>query len=224
MPAPDPGASESGRVPHAPAPLGVTDLATLYRPPHDLVLRKQQTVVDEHSAAFVRASSLVVLATTGPDGPDASPRGGPPGFVRVLAPTRLAFGDLSGNNRLDSYRNLVRYPGIGMLFIIAGMDETLRVNGRAELTTEADVLDATTVEGRRPKVAVVVTVTECFVHCAKAFRRGKVWEPDSWATPDNRPSPGAAFAAHLDLDASAEVIEADLDAGYRASMWEPGGG
>lgn len=103
------------------------------------------------------------------------------------------------------------------------MEETLRVNGRAALTTDADVLDATTIEGRRPNVAVVVTVTECYVHCAKALRRARVWDAETWPDAGTRPSPGAAFVAHLDLEVSAEVVEADLDAGYRATMWEPGG-
>jgi PPOX class probable FMN-dependent enzyme len=199
------------------------DLGALYRPPHEAVVRKQQPRVDEASAAFVAASPLVVLATTSSAGTDASPRGGPPGFVRMLDDTTLAFGDLSGNNRLDSYRNIDAHPEVGMLFLVPGLEETLRVNGRARISVDDDVLDATTIDGRRPKVAVVVDVAECYIHCAKALRRSGVWDTSTWPAPEARPSAAAGFVAHLGLDVEPEVVEADLEAGYRVTLWEPGG-
>src|SRR5689334_14788211 len=155
----------------SPRPEGGTteavELRQLYRPPHEAVLLKSQPGVDAASAAFVAKSPLVVLATTSSEGTDASPRGGPPGFVRILDETHLAFGDLSGNNRLDSYRNIEAHPEMGMLFLVPGVEETLRVNGRARISVDEAVLDATTIDGRRPKVAIVVEVVECFLHCAK---------------------------------------------------------
>jgi PPOX class probable FMN-dependent enzyme len=199
------------------------DLGQLYRAPHEAVVRKQQPRVDEASATFVAASPLVVVATTSDDGTDASPRGGPPGFVTVLDEGHLAFGDLSGNNRLDSYRNIDAHPEVGMLFLIPGVEETLRVNGRASLTTDPAVLERTAIDGRVPKVAVVVEVTECFVHCAKALRRSGVWDPSTWAAPEDQPSAAAVFVTHLGLDVDPELVAADLELGYQVTIWEPGG-
>lgn len=204
----------------------ITDLAGLrarYRAPHELVLRKQIDHVDDAARSFVAASPFVVLATAGPTGVDASPRGGPPGFVAVLDEHRLAFGDLAGNNRLDSFTNLIARPHVGLLFFVPGVDETLRVNGRATLTTDRDVLAAVTVAGATPRLAVGIDVEECFVHCAKAFRRSGLWDPSTWLAADERPSAACALRDHLGLEAAPEVIAADLEAGYRATLWEPGG-
>jgi uncharacterized protein len=171
----------------------------------------------------VEASPFVVVATNGPAGADASPRGGAPGFVAVLDQARLAMGDLAGNNRLDTHTNLLAHPQVGILFLVPGVDETLRVNGRATLTTDPAVLDAVAVDGRRPPVAIGIDVEECFIHCAKAFRRSALWDPSTWPAPQDRPSAARALRDHVGLDASPEVIEADLEAGYQATMWEPGG-
>lgn len=205
----------------------ITDEAALraiYREPSPLVARKAISHVDEAAAAFVAASPFVVVATGSPAGYDASPRGGPPGFVRVLDPRHLAFGDLAGNNRLDSFRNLLAHPAIGLLFLVPGVDETLRVNGRAVLTTDDDVRAACAIDGKVPKVAIGVEVEECFVHCAKAFRRSGLWRPETWPAPERRPSAACAFVAHLQLDVAPELVDRDLEEGYRLTMWEVGGG
>ena len=201
----------------------VAGLRALYRDPHPLVLRKAIDHVDDAARAFVEASPFVVIATSSGGGADASPRGGPPGFVAVLDRHRLAFGDLAGNNRLDTQSNLLDHPHVGLLFLVPGVDETLRVNGRATLTTDPDVLDATTVDGRRPRLAVGIDVDECFIHCAKAFRRSQLWDPAAWPEGEDRPSAACALRDHLQLDVDPRVVEADLEAGYQATMWEPGG-
>lgn len=201
----------------------IEGLRAIYRRPHPLVLRKQIDHVDAAAAAFVAASPFVVVATAGPGGTDASPRGGAPGFVAVLDEGRLAMGDLAGNNRLDTHSNLVANPQVGLLFLVPGVEETLRVNGRATLTTDPEVLDAVAVDGKRPPLAIGIDVEECFIHCAKAFRRSGLWDPDAWPAPDDRPSAAAALRDHIGLDAEPEVIEADLEAGYRATLWDPGG-
>lgn len=198
-------------------------LRELYRRPHELVLRKQIDHVDDAARAFVDASPFVVVSTHGPDGADVSPRGGAPGFVAVLDPGRLAMGDLAGNNRLDTYSNLLTHPQIGLLFLVPGVDETLRVNGRATLTTDTGVLDAVAVGGRRPPVAIGIDVEECFIHCAKAFRRSALWDRSTWPAPQDRPSAARALRAHTGLEASPDVIAGDLEAGYEVTMWEPGG-
>jgi PPOX class probable FMN-dependent enzyme len=207
----------SDRLDHAGA------LRARYRDPHELVLRKQQDVVDEAARTFVDASPFVVLATTSEHGTDASPRGGPPGFVRVLDPGHLAFGDLAGNNRLDSYENIVRHPEVGMLFLVPGVEETLRVNGRAHVTTAADVLDRTMIGDLRPKVAVVVEVRECYVHCAQSLRRSGIWDATTWPAAAERPSAAAILTAHLALDVDPSVVEADLEASYEVALWLEGG-
>jgi uncharacterized protein len=200
-----------------------SSLRQLYRPVNPLVLRKDVGRVDDGAAAFLAATTLLVVASTGPGGADASPRGGPPGFVRVLDEHRIAFGDLAGNNRLDTYTNLTTHPALGLLAIVPGTEETLRCNGRAEVTTDPDVLEATAIDGRVPKVAVVVHVEECYIHCGKALRRAGVWEPSSWPADSTRPSPAAILTDHLELEVAPELVAADLEEGYRATLWERGG-
>ena len=141
----------------------------------------------------------------------------------MLDPNHLAFADLAGNNRLDSYSNIVDHPEVGILFLIPGLEETLRVNGRAQLTTDPGVLEATAIEGTRPKVAVVIEVSECFVHCAKAVRRAGLWDPEGWPEPDDRPNPAAIITQHLELDVDPALVEADLERGYQVTMWLEGG-
>lgn len=210
-------------MPFANAVTDIEGLRAIYREPHELVQRKQIDHVDDAARAFVDASPFVVVATIGPAGADASPRGGAPGFVRVLDQHRLAMGDLAGNNRLDTHTNIVAQPRVGLLFMVPGVEETLRVNGRATLTTDPAVLDAVTADGKRPGMAIGIDVEECYIHCAKAFRRSKLWDPTSWPEAGNRPSAARALRDHIGLDAPAEVIEADLEAGYRATLWDPGG-
>ncbi|WP_421118856.1 MSMEG_1061 family FMN-dependent PPOX-type flavoprotein [Aquihabitans daechungensis] len=198
-------------------------LRTVYRDPHPAVADKHRPVIDDASAAFIASSPFFVLATTSDGGTDASPRGGPPGFVTVLDPRRIAFGDLAGNNRLDSYTNIVDHGEVGLLFLVPGRTETLRVNGRASVTTDPAVLDVALIDGKRPKVAVVVEVAECFIHCAKALRRSSLWDPESWLPADQTPTAGEIIAKAWDLDVDPGLIDADLEQGYEATMWVEGG-
>lgn len=194
-----------------------------YRDPGDIVLRKAIDHVDEGAAAFLAATTLVVVATSGPDGNDASPRGGPPGFVRVLDGANVAFADLAGNNRLDTFTNITEQPEVGLLCIIPGVEETLRINGRARLTDDPAVLEATAIDERVPKVAAVVAVRECYIHCGKALRRAGAWDPSSWPADGERPSPAAIITQHLELDVDPQLVADDLEAGYKATLWEHGG-
>ena len=201
----------------------VDDLRNRYWPASEGVLRKQIDHLDEGARGFIARSPFVVVATFNERGADASPRGGPAGFVRVLDDKRLAVGDLAGNNRLDTFANVIEHAAVGMLFLIPGMDETLRVNGRGTITVDPDVLAATTVDGKTPRVALGIDVQECFIHCAKAFRRGGMWDPASWLDAGARPSAAAILREHLCIEAEAAVIEADLEEGYAITMWETGG-
>jgi PPOX class probable FMN-dependent enzyme len=199
----------------------VAALRSRYREPGRLVLAKTIDHVDDGAAAWIGASPFFVLATTSASGTDASPRGGSPGFVAVLDRGTIAFGDLSGNNRLDSYTNLVEHPEVGLLFFVPGEIETLRVNGRATVTDDIAVRERCPIDGRVPRVAVAVAVTECFVHCGKAVRRGGLWDTSSWAGADERPHASALLNDHLGLGVDPEVIAADLEADYQRTLWEP---
>ena len=198
-------------------------LRRLYADPHATVIDKVVDHVDEGARGFIAMAPFVMVATAGPTGTDASPRGGPPGFVAVLDDRRLAIGDLAGNRRLDSFANILANPAVGLLFLIPGMAETLRINGRATLTTDPAVLDACAFPGTQPRLALGIDVDEVFLHCAKALRRSGLWDPASWPEAAARPSPGAIWRNHLHLDVAAELIEADLEVGYAESMWEAGG-
>lgn len=190
------------------------EVRELYRHPSDLVRRKKIGRLDDGCRAVIAAAPLVLVATSAPDGAcEVSPRGGPPGFVQVLDDHRLAIPDLSGNNLLDSITNIVANPHIGLLFVLPGRDETLRVDGQAWLTTADGVLDGFSAELKRPKAAIGVAVEHAFVHCAKSFRRGQVWDPSTWM-PDAAPSAAQLLTCHIELEATPEQLAADLEAAY----------
>lgn len=201
-----------------------------YRQPSDITRRKRIDHLDEHCRAFVDHAPFVLVGTAAPDGTaDVSPKGGPPGFVVVLDEHRLAIPDLAGNNLLDSLTNLVANPSIGLLFLVPGMEETLRVNGRGCITRDPAVLDACAVKDRRPTAAIGVDVTEAFVHCAKAFRRSGLWDPDAWPDRSDLSSAACMLRDHIArtepgfADVPVDVLDDGLEQGYAASMWEPGG-
>jgi uncharacterized protein len=194
-----------------------------FHAPTAAVMNKSIDHIDDGVRHFLAATSLVVLATTDGGALDASPRGGPPGFIKVLTEHTLAFGDLAGNNRIDTYRNIESNPAIGMLCFVGGLEETLRVNGTAALSADPATCAACSIDGRVPKVAVVVTVAECFIHCGKALRRAGMWKPDTWPRDAAKPWPAAILNDHLQLGIEPALIEADLERAYQLTIWEPGG-
>ena len=157
--------------------------------PNPLALAKDIGRLDEHCRAFIAHSPFVLLATSGADGRcDVSPKGDAPGFVQVLDEHRLAIPDRPGNKRLDGMQNLLTNPRIGLIFLVPGRDETLRVNGRAWITRDPEILSRSTVQGKAPLLSIGVEVEQCFYHCAKAFLRAKFWAPESWPARDSLPS------------------------------------
>lgn len=200
------------------------ELRTVYRNPAGPAVAKQHAALDEHDRSFIAHAPFVIVATTDADGRcDVSPKGGPPGFVRVLADGTVAVPDLSGNNRLDSLQNLLDNPGIGLLFLIPGIDETLRVNGRARLSTDPDVLAAATVNGAVPKVAIAVEVEEAFIHCAKALRRGAVWQHNQWPDTSDMPKVAEMLRDQAAPEFTVEQVELALEDGYQKTLWQTGG-
>jgi len=190
------------------------ELRELYRHPHDLVRRKKIARLDDGCRAVIGIAPLVLVATSSPDGRcEVSLRGGPGGFVQVLDDQRLAIPDLGGNNLLDSITNIIANPNVGLLFVLPGREETLRVNGRAWLTTDDAVLGGFTAELRRPKSAIGVEVHDAFVHCAKSFRRGQVWEPETWH-PADAPSAAELLTCHIQLELTPDEMATNLEASY----------
>lgn len=150
-------------------------------------------------------------------------QGGAPGFVRALDEGHLAWPDLSGNNRLDSFQNLVDNPGVAMLCMIPGRDDTLRVNGTAQLRTDPELRQAVAVDGRTPEIVVVVTVEEAYIHCAKALRRAGLWSPDAWPDLGDLPSAGCMVKDHTAAEVDGAVIDDAMEQDLQATLWQPGG-
>ena len=201
------------------------ELRERYRMPGQTV-EKVLPQLDQHARAFIDASPFVLVGTASPDGTgDVSPKGGPPGFVVVLDDRRLVIPDLAGNNLLDSITNIVAGSGVGLLFVVPGVDETLRVNGPACVTTDPAVLDTCAVKDRRPKAAIGVTVTQQYMHCAKAFRRSGLWNPPSWPDRSTLPTLGCIIRDQIPAlqEVPAEVIDESLEDSYAKTLWEPGG-
>jgi hypothetical protein len=202
------------------------ELRDLYRMPAEGTRQKVLGSLDQHARAFIDASPFVLVGTSSPDGTaDVSPKGGPAGFVVVLDDQHIAIPDLSGNNLLDSLTNIVNGSGIGLLFLVPGVDETLRVNGHACLTTDPSVLDACAVKDRRPKAAVGVTVVQQYMHCAKAFRRSELWSPDTWPDRAALPTLGCILRDQISSirEMTVESIDEGLEHNYATTLWEPGG-
>ncbi len=152
-------------------------LRALHHRPMSRASDKVLTSLDRHCRQIIGLSPFCVIATQGPDGADVSPRGDPPGFVRILDDRTLLLPDRVGNNRLDGMANLLANPHIGMLFLVPGMNETLRINGTARVTDDARLLAPCAVEGRVPKVGLLITIEEAFLHCGKALVRSRLWDP-----------------------------------------------
>jgi PPOX class probable FMN-dependent enzyme len=184
----------------------VEALRTLYVEPRERAVKKELAALDVHARRFIELSPFVVLASCGASGTlDASPRGGTPGFVKVPDPHTLLLPDAPGNNRLDSFTNIVETGQVGLLFLIPGFDETLRVNGMAVLSREAADLERCTDERRAPKAVVRIAVRQVYLHCAKAFMRSKLWSHQSQVTRSALPTMGQMINDQTGIDTPAET-------------------
>jgi PPOX class probable FMN-dependent enzyme len=165
------------------------ELRELVGTPASRSVLKERKELDHHDRAFIALSPFVLLATAGEGGHcDVSPKGDVPGFVQVLDARRLVIPDRPGNKRLDGMLNLLANPHIGLIFLIPGRQETLRVNGRAWVTRDPALLEPCAVQGKTPLLAIGVEVEQVFVHCPKAFLRSGFWTPEGWPAPDALPS------------------------------------
>lgn len=172
----------------------VEELAALYGTPVPTSLRKEVDYLTPLHRAYVEASPFLVLATSGPDGLDCSPRGDPPGFVRVADERTVQIPDRPGNNRLDSLRNIVRDPRVGLLFLVPGITVTLRVNGTARLSTDHAVRASFAIRGKLPATVIEITTTAVYTQCPKALVRSHLWDPERFRDPAELPSMGEIMA------------------------------
>src|SRR6478735_12271739 len=186
------------------------DLKTIYPEPSPRVIAKARPELDAHAKKFIAMSPFCVLATSGSDGSvDASPRGGNPGFVSVAGPNQLLMPDRSGNNRIDSFRNVVEGSGlVHLLFFVPGIDETLRVGGRGTLSADPDLLASMVEFGKSPRAVLNIAVSEVYFHCGKALMRSRLWSPEKV---DRSVMPSVAQVIHdqtgLGEPESQEIVE-----------------
>ncbi len=196
-------------------------LRALYEPVRERSAAKQLEALDVHAMRYITLSPFVVLATGGVDGMDASPRGGEPGFVQVVDAHTLLIPDSPGNNRLDTLQNLVRTPQVGLLFLVPGVDETLRVNGTAVLSVD-EAERAMCEDARRvPKLVIRVTVQACYLHCAKALMRSELWDPAHHQPRSCMPSMGEMLrdqVAHRVTPGTAFETQAQMMERYRETL------
>lgn len=199
-------------------------LRGFYKKTHPLAVKKSLPALDAHCVEFIERSPFLCLATQHQNGTsDVSPRGDPAGFVRILDPNTLVIPDRPGNNRLDSLSNILSNNSIGLLFLIPGFEDTLRVNGTAMLTREPELLASLSVNNREPTLAIVVEIREVFLHCAKALRRSRLWDP---ASRQDR-SEMASLMAIVSEQTSGQPVPADklptlekeLEDEYRETMY-----
>jgi PPOX class probable FMN-dependent enzyme len=189
--------------------------------PREAALRKQIPALDEHCRAFIARSPFLFLATSNAAGDcDVSPKGDAPGFVRVLDDETLVIPDRPGNQRADSMRNILQNPHVGLLFVIPGVEWTLRVNGRATIVRDDDLRESMAVNGKTPTVAIGVHVEEAFMHCPKCFIRAKLWDTDEWMAPEDQPSFAAILRDQAKYDqVPVEAIAAALKADSEKNLY-----
>lgn len=192
-----------------------SELRTVYKPPAPRAAQKVLDHLDVHFRRFIALSPFCILSSADAEGQaDASPRGDPPGFVQVLDDKTLVLPDRTGNNQVDSLQNIVENPGVGLLFMVPGMNETLRVKGKAEIVTEEELLDPMTLRRRPPLSGLKVTVEEAFLHCGRALLRSHLWDAETRIDRSAYPTYGQVLADQIP-GADAEEIDASEEEANR---------
>lgn len=198
------------------------ELRGVYKTPEPTAgsMRKELRRLDGHCKSFIARSPFVLIGSSdGKGNADVTPKGDKPGFAAVLDDTTIAIPDRPGNNRLDTLENIVCNPAVGLLFLIPGMNETLRVNGEARITVDAALRERFAVEGKPALSVVVVTVDAAYMHCAKAFMRSELWKPETWPDRSKLPTLGQILRDQLATDETAEQADRRLDKVYRETLW-----
>lgn len=196
----------------------LAELEALYGETNPNSLRKETARLTPAYRRLLDAAPFCAVATSGPDGLDCSPRGDPAGFMRVIDDATIAFADRRGNNRLDTLRNLVVDPRIAFLFLIPGINETLRINGRAELSTDPALLQAFAMDEKPPKTVVVVSISAVYFQCARALARSHLWDPARYVAKTSVPTAGE-MSKGADPTFDAEAYDAALPARQAATLY-----
>jgi PPOX class probable FMN-dependent enzyme len=197
----------------------IGELEAIYGQPNEASTVKVADRITPQYRVLIDKSPFAALATCGPEGLDCSPRGDLPGFVRVHDETTLMMPDRRGNNRVDSLRNIVRDPRIALLFLIPGSGSTLRVNGRARVSADADLLASFEVDGKAPRTVIVMTVDEIYFQCARAIVRSDLWNPDRRVDPKSLPTPGQILAEMSENRVGGEDYDRAWPERARQTMW-----
>lgn len=196
-----------------------SELRTVYREPMPRAAQKVLDHLDQHCRDFIEMSPFCVLSTTGANGrADASPRGDPPGFVKVLDDRTLLIPDRPGNNQVDSLQNIINHPVVGLLFFVPGMNETLRVCGSAEIISDEELLAPLSVGRRAPLSGLKITVKDAFLHCGRALIRSRLWDPEVQIDRSSYPTYGQVVASQI-AGADADAIDADEDEANRNQLY-----
>ena len=207
------------RVPPCHRITSIEQLESVYGEPAAQSLAKEIPYISEHYRAFIEKAPFVTVATAGPEGLDCSPRGDPPGFVRVVDERTLMLPDRRGNNRIDSMRNLVRDPRISLLFLIPGVNETLRINGRAEIVIDADLCASFSIKGKLPRSVLVVTVERVYFQCQKALVRSRLWDMEAQIARTELPSTGKMLAGLSENEFDAEEYDRNYPAHLEKTIY-----
>ena len=199
----------------------VEELLEITGKPSELVNNKVISYLDEHCRGFLAKSPFLMISTSDDSGfCDVSPRGDAAGFVHVMNDRQLIIPERPGNKRMDSMQNILANPNVGLLFLIPGLGETLRINGKASVVRDEELLENMAVNGKRPLLGIGVDVEECFVHCAKAFRRSELWNPETWIDPEELPKGAKILAAHAKLpNVDEEAVGKLLEKSYREKLY-----
>jgi uncharacterized protein len=198
----------------------VQELRALMGEPGEGPIKKETSFLNEPSRAFIARSPFLLLATASKDGQcDVSPKGDAAGFVQVLDDRHLVIPDRPGNKRFDGFQNILETGQIGLIFLVPGREETLRVNGRAWITRDPELLVAMRFQDKDPWFGIGVEVEQCFMHCAKAFKRSHLWEPESWPDLGTVPTGAQLIKAALASEEPLATIQERLDEGYRLRMY-----
>lgn len=198
----------------------LAELRAVVGEPAERSVKKETAALDGYARAFIAHSPFLLIATAGADGRcDVSPKGGPSGFVLVLDETYLVIPDRPGNRRVDGMQNIVQNEHVGLLFMIPGREDTLRVNGRGWIVRDTELLDRMTYAGKRPTLGIGVAVEECYFHCAKAFRRAGLWDHPAW--PDSKIVASFAQMLHDRTKGSGTVedLECEIEERTRTQLY-----
>lgn len=197
-----------------------TNLGELYGTPSERAVLKQLDHIDQHCSAFIKLSPFLVIGTMGKDGlGDVSPRGDAPGFVIVRDEYTLLLPDRLGNNRTDTLSNIIDNEGVGLLFLVPGMSETLRVNGTAKITVDPEILKDLTAQGKQPRSALEIDVKEAYLQCAKALIRSKLWDEDYKIERQTFPSLGQIISDQIGQGDDGNAADRSIQKGYRNKLY-----